>query len=178
MTGARTTPRPICSTPRLLIRELCLEDAPFLVELLNDADFLRFIGDRGVRSEQDARKYLRDGPLDSYARHGHGLWLVEHLADGWPIGICGLLRREQLDAPDIGFAYLPGFRGQGYGNEAGLAVLQHARVVLTMERVLAITQRDNAASIGLLNKLGLRRTGTVQLDAASPELERFEIRLT
>lgn len=168
--------RAILQTPRLSIRELRLDDAPFIVELLNEPDFLRYIGDRGVRDLEGARAYLQGGPLASYAEHGHGLWLVQLRDNGAPIGICGLLRRQTLDAPDIGFAYLADYRGQGYGYEAARAVLDHGRDALGMERVVAITQPDNTASIGLLSKLGLRREGTVRLDAAGPDLELFATR--
>lgn len=141
-------------TARLRLRQLGPPDAPFIVTLLNDAAFLRFIGDRGVRSIPEALQYIETGPAASYARHGFGLNAVEPRGGGGPMGICGLLQRQELDAPDLGFAFLPDFRGRGFAREASEAVLEDARARLRLPRVLAITQADNAASIALLERLG------------------------
>ncbi len=143
-------------TERLLVRELTLADAPFILELLNEPAFHLYIGDRGVRDIAGAEKYLRDGPLASYARHGHGLWLVELKADRTPVGINGLLKRDILPLPDLGFAFLARHNGKGYGYESSVAVLLHGREVLKMHEILAITALENPASIGLLGKLGFR----------------------
>jgi RimJ/RimL family protein N-acetyltransferase len=141
-------------TTRLRIRRLTAGDAPFILELLNDPAFLRYIGDRNVRSLDDARKYIADGPVASHATLGFGLDLVVRKAGDVPIGICGLLKRDALPDPDIGFAYLAPYCGAGYGQEAAARCLQHARDVLGLPRVLAITSPDNTASIHLLEKLG------------------------
>ena len=109
---------------RLLLRELSIADAPFILELLNDSDFPRYIGDRGVRTLADAEHYIQQGPAVSYARHGHGLYLVARRGDEAKIGICGLIRRDTLPCEDIGYAFLPAYRGQGYGIEAAKAALQ------------------------------------------------------
>jgi ribosomal-protein-alanine N-acetyltransferase len=151
--------REILRTPRLRLRELVEDDAAFLVELLTDADFLQHIGDRGVRDVESALAYLAAGPQASYARHGHGLWLCELLDTGEAAGMCGLLRRDELEAPDIGYAWLPRFRGRGLALEAATATLAHAREVLAMDPVLAIVSPGNAASCRLLEKLGLRALG-------------------
>jgi RimJ/RimL family protein N-acetyltransferase len=143
-------------TARLVLRRLCDDDAPFIVGLLNEPSFLRYIGDKGVRSEEDARRYLRDGPLASYGRHGFGLYLVELKESGQPIGISGLLKRDYLEDPDVGFAFLPRFWSQGYGLESAAAVLAQGRERFGLRRVLAITSPDNLASIALLGKLGFR----------------------
>jgi [ribosomal protein S5]-alanine N-acetyltransferase len=143
-------------TPRLRLRQMLPGDASFLVSLLNDPAFLRFVGDRGVRSVSDAFDYIEKGPTTSYTRHGFGLNIVEPIDGGEPIGICGLLKREELDAPDLGFALLPDFRGLGFAREAAAAVLQDARGRLGLRRVLAIAQPDNQASITLLERLGFR----------------------
>jgi [ribosomal protein S5]-alanine N-acetyltransferase len=163
----------IARTPRLQVRMLSLDDAGFIVQLLNQPDFLRFIGDRGVRDVEQARSYLREGPLTGYALDGHGLNAVE-LHDGTLIGLCGLLRRDGLPGPDIGFAYLPSHYGQGYACEAGEAVLAHARHILGIERVLAIVSPDNTRSIALLRRLGLRDAGTVTLPGKDEALLLFE----
>ena len=142
-------------TSRLRIRRLAPADAPFIVSLLNDPAFLRYIGDRNVRSVADAVAYIADGPAASHARFGFGLDAVETLG-GESMGICGLLRREELDAPDLGFAFLPAFRGRGFAREAAEAVLDDAAGRLAVRRVLAVVQADNDASIGLLGRLGFR----------------------
>ena len=117
----------ILATERLGIREFTFTDAAFVMELLNEPAFIEFIGDKGVRDIAGAEKYLREGPLASYARHGFGLWCVARRTDGLPFGSCGLLKRDFLDHPDLGYAFLARHHGQGYAHEAATAVLRHAR---------------------------------------------------
>lgn len=148
---------------RLVLRELNLTDAPFILELLNDGDFHRYIGDRGVRTLSDAEDYIQQGPAVSYAQHGHGLYLVMRREDEARIGICGLIKRDTLPCEDIGYAFLPAWRGQGYGVEAAQAALQDGRERLGIERVVAIVTPGNERSIGLLAKLGLSRGKLVRL---------------
>jgi len=143
-------------TDRLILRWLSAGDAAFILELVNDADWLRYIGDKGVRNLDDARGYIDKGPIDMYRRLGFGLYRVELKTDGTPIGICGLIKRETLDDVDIGFAFLPQFRSQGYGSEAARETLEHGRDVFGLKRVVAITSADNEASGRLLEKIGLR----------------------
>lgn len=150
-------------TQRLRLRPLTEADAAFILELLNDPDFIRQIADRGVRDLDSAREYLRKGPLASYAEHGHGLLMVETRADAEPLGICGLVRRPGLAHPDLGYALLPAGRGSGYASEAGAAVLAHAREVLGHARVLAIVNPDNLRSISVLERLGFAAEGTISL---------------
>jgi RimJ/RimL family protein N-acetyltransferase len=148
--------RAIVGTERLELRELSFADAVFVAELLNDPDFLRFIGDRGVRTEEDARGYLEKGPLASYARHGFGLYAVVTRDSVETAGICGLLQRDWLDEPDVGFAYLPRFRGRGYALEAASAILDDAARRLGLARVGAIVSPENERSLRVLAKLGFR----------------------
>lgn len=148
-------------TARLRLREFAESDAAFALALLNEPDFHRFIGDKGVRTIADAERYLREGPIASYTKHGHGLWRVVLRDTGEPVGMCGLIRRDYLDAPDIGFAYLARHCGKGFGYEAGAATIAYGRDTLNLRRVLGITQPDNAPSIALLRKLGLREEGTL-----------------
>lgn len=160
----------VIETKRLALRRLTTEDAGFMLELLNDPDFLRYIGDKKVRTREDACGYIQAGPMQSYAQHGFGLERVELRATGEAVGICGLLKRDWLDAPDLGFAFLPRFRRHGYASEAAAAVLAWARSSLGARRVLAIVDADNAASIGLLSKLGFRQDGRVTPPGETVEL--------
>ena len=146
----------ILETPRLALRELTLADAPLILELVNEPLWLKFIGDRGVRSLADAEGYIRKAALASYAQHGFGLWLVQRKSDGASLGICGLIKRETFTDVDIGFAFLSRFHGQGYAAESAAATLDHARCQLGLKRIVAITSPDNTGSIRLLEKLGLR----------------------
>lgn len=141
------------STERLELRWLKAEDADFILELMNDADWLRFIGDRGIRTVDDARDYIATGPAAMYPS-GFGMYAVESTEGGNVIGICGLLRRDWLEAPDIGYAFLPRFRGMGYAQEAAAATLEYART-LGISRILAIVSPDNHGSIRLLTKLDM-----------------------
>jgi len=145
----------VLSTSRLSLRRLDEGDAAFIVELMNDPDWLRFIGDRGVRTLDDARDYIATGPGAMYARHGYGLYAVERRNEPGPIGICGLVRRDWLEDADLGFAFLPAFRGAGYAREAAAATLEHAKDDLGLHRVLAIVSPENEASVRLLAKLGM-----------------------
>lgn len=163
----------VLETDRLTLRRLTVGDAPFMLDLLNQPSFLRFIGDRGVRSLEAARGYIARGPLASYERHGFGLYLVVLQTTGDALGICGLLQRDFLDAPDIGFAFLPRFWSQGYAFEAASAVLAYGRNALGIGRILAITAPDNTASIRLLEKLGLRFQGLVKTSADGPQDKLF-----
>ena len=160
MTG--TVPRPagkILETPRLRLRELVAADAPFVLELLSDPDFVRHIGDRGVRDLDTAKTYIADGPQASYAAHGFGLWLAELRETGEPAGMCGLLKRDTLEDADMGYAWLPAFRGRGLALEAAVATLRYAFALLRLPRVLAIVGQDNIASQKLLARVGMAKQG-------------------
>jgi len=160
-------------TARLRLRRLSEGDAGFLVELLNEPSFLRYIGDRGVRTAEDARRYVEKGPLESYARFGFGLLRVELRDGGEPIGICGLLKRDALPDADLGFALLPRFWSKGYAFEAATVVLDHGREALALKRILAITSPDNVASIQLLEKLGFHFDRMARLSPEAPEVRLF-----
>ncbi len=158
---------------RLSLRELGLHDADFILRLLNEPGFLRFIGDKGVRTLDDAREYLIKGPLESYRRHGFGLYLVSRRADGTPIGMCGLVKRDSLVDPDVGFAFLEAHWSKGYASEAAAAVLAHGRNTLGIARIVAITALDNQGSIAVLEKIGLTLERRVRLGDDSKELNLF-----
>lgn len=149
---------PVLLTPRLAIRAFTLDDAAFIVELLNDPGWLKHIGDRGVRTQDDARRYLSAGPIAAGARQGFALWAVLRRDDpsGAPIGMCGLVRREGLEHVDLGYAFLPTARGQGYAREAAAAVLKHGFERLGLSRIVAITAVDNEASGRVLEAIGMK----------------------
>ena len=153
----------VLSTERLELREFTADDAEFVLRIVNEPAFLRYIGDRGVRTPDDARRYIADGPVAGYARDGHGLMRVVRKSDGVGVGICGVLKRDSLPGPDIGFSFLPEHWSQGYALESARAVMRHAREVLGLGRILAITTMDNEPSIRLLGKLGFRPEGIVNL---------------
>lgn len=157
----------------MTLRRLSAEDAGFILRLLNEPSWLRFIGDKGVRTLEDARAYILNGPVEMYSRLGFGLYLVELKADGAPVGICGLIKRDALEDVDIGFALLPEHWGRGYAYEAASAVLAYGREVLGLRRVVAITSADNDSSARLLEKLGLRFERMLKLSAGSAELRFF-----
>jgi RimJ/RimL family protein N-acetyltransferase len=160
-------------TGRLTLRRMDLGDAGFILGLLNEPSFLLHIGDKGVRTEDDARRYIAEGPLASYARFGFGLRIVERKDGGEPIGICGLLKREWLEDVDLGFALPPRFWGAGYAFEAASAVLAHARERLGLRRIVAITSLDNEPSIRLLARLAFRFERVARFTAEGPELRLF-----
>ena len=160
----------VMETERLILRELDFSDAEFILALLNEPSFLRYIGDKKVRTIQDAEQYILNGPVASYERHGFGLCAVELKESHTPIGICGLLKRDELPDPDIGFAFLPDFWNRGFAFESAAAVLQDARERLNLHRILAITNQDNEPSIKLLQKLGLHIERVIKMSTDSTEL--------
>ena len=165
--------RTILETERLILRRMTLDDDAFIRALLNEPSFLRYIGDRGVRTLDDARRYIADGPLASYDRVGFGLYIVETKEDEMPIGICGLLKRDTLEHPDIGFAFLPWFWSKGYAFESAAAVINYGRSSLGIGRILAIASPDNDASIKLLQRLGFSYEGTRRLSEGASEVKVF-----
>lgn len=158
----------ILQTERLSLREFNEADAAFIVELVNTDGWIKNVGDKNIKTEERAKDYLLDGPIKSYAKNGYGLCLVELRNEKIPIGMCGIINRETLDNPDIGFAFLPNFTRKGYGFEIAEATLDHAKNNLKIDRVLAITIVQNAASIKLLEKLGFSyyKPITIQHDGA------------
>ena len=164
---------PVIETERVSLCDLTLDDAPFILELVNEPSWLEHIGDRGVRSLEDARSYIRNGPMATLRRHGFCLRQVRRRMDDVPMGLCGLLQRDTLDSPDIGFAFSPAFWGHGYARESAQATLDHARRVLGLPRVLAIVSPANARSIRLLEDLGLHAESRMRLTADADEIIRY-----
>ena len=157
-------------TERLVIREFSLTDADFVVQLLNEELFLQHIGDKGVRSAKDARKYLQDGPIASYSAYGYGLFHVGEKKTGKSLGMCGLLRRNDQPHPDIGFAFLEQYHAQGYAYESAMAVLDYGYDAMNLDTIVAYADAENTRSIRLLEKLGLRFTGETRIDGI-PEIQ-------
>ncbi len=163
----------VLRTERLILRRISTSDAEFILQLLNEPSFLRYIGDKHVRTADDARQYILSNPVASYEKNGFGLYLVSLKETLTPIGICGLIKRDLLEHPDIGFAFLPAYWSKGYGFESAAAVLTLARDVLNFTRVVAITDPDNEASIGLLERLGLRFERMIRFSEDEPEIKLF-----
>ena len=163
----------VIRSERLQLRELELQDDEFILNLLNEAPFVRFIGDKGVRNLPDAREYILKGPMDSYQRFGFGLYLATLIDSGLPIGICGLVKRDTLPDVDVGFAFLSRFWSRGYAAESAAAVLAYGTRQLRLPRIVAITAPDNRASIAVLEKIGLKFERMVKLTDDGEELKMF-----
>lgn len=157
-------------TARLTQRELTEDDAPLMLAILNDPDFIRYVADRGVRTEEDARRHIADGPMASYRDNGFGMYRVE-LKDGTAIGLCGLVKRNGLEDVDIGFAFLPQYRTQGYALEAAQAVMKYGREQISLRRIVAIANPGNGPSLRLLEKLGMKAEGRITLPGKSKEVQ-------
>lgn len=167
----------VLETDRLILRHQTLEDAAFILELVNDPSWIRYIGDRGVRTLEDAQGYIQKS-IDMYEHLGFGFYLTELKDAGIPLGICGLVKRDTLEDIDIGFAFLPRYWGKGYAYEAASAVMTYATATLGLSRIVAINTPDNDASAKLLEKLGLTYINTVQLAGSDEELRLFAVDIT
>lgn len=162
----------ILETERLALRQFTNEDAGFIVELVNTPGWLKFIGDRHIHSDTDAINYLQNGPIKSYRENGFGLWMVEK-KDKTPIGMCGILKRESLENPDIGFSFLPDHMGNGYAFEVAHAVLDYATYQLKLKTIWAIVNPNNKRSIQLLEKIGLSHIKMVPSTTDGSDLMLF-----
>jgi [ribosomal protein S5]-alanine N-acetyltransferase len=163
----------VLETERLILRKLTVGDSEFILELLNDPSWLRFIGDRGVRTLDDSCDYILKNLVSMYEHFGFGLYLTELKGKGVSIGICGLIKRDSLEDVDIGFAFLPKFRGKGYAYESASAVMDHGRRTFGLDRIVAITSLDNYDSTKLLKKLGFSFERIVKLSDDSKSVSLF-----
>jgi RimJ/RimL family protein N-acetyltransferase len=163
----------VLETERLILRRVTVDDSRFILELLNDPSWLRFIGDRGVRTLDDARDYILKSLVAMYERLGFGLYLTELKVEGAPVGICGLIKRDSLEDVDIGFAFLPKFRGEGYAYESASAVMAYGKRAFGLKRMVAITSPDNYGSARLLEKLGFNFERMIKLSDDGEEVRLF-----
>lgn len=163
----------ILKSERLTLREIESDDAQFVLELLNTTGFIANIGDRGVRTEAEARDYIVDRVLGSYQTYGFGMWLVVQTATGLAMGLAGLVKRDGLDIPDVGYAFVPRAWGQGFAQEAAAAVLKHAIEVMGIPKLAAITSAENYASMAVLRKIGFTYQGMIQLPGIERESTHF-----
>ncbi len=167
----------VLETERLILRRFVREDAPFILQLVNEPSFIQNIGDRGVRTLSDAEKYLATGPISSYERNGFGLYLVQLKESGKSIGMCGLIKREALEHVDVGYAFLPAFWSKGYASEAVRGVLKYAKDSVGLSQVVAIVDPKNQGSIRVLEKAGFQFEKMIQLSADDIELKLFALEI-
>lgn len=163
----------ILETERLILREITADDTEFILDLLNQPSFIRYIGDRNVKTPERAQAVIENRYRQSYHELGYGLYVVELKETLEPIGFCGFVRREGLPETDIGFAFLPQFEKKGYAFESADAVMKYGRYVLNLRRVLAITSPDNESSIRLLEKLGFKFEKMLKLPPNNEEVRLF-----
>ncbi|UII75272.1 GNAT family N-acetyltransferase [Flagellimonas sp. HMM57] len=160
-------------TKRLILCEATLEDSEFFYTLLNSPNWIEFIGDKGVRTQEDAKQYIQSNLIDSYQKNGYGLLTMSLKESRKPIGICGFVRRDYLNSPDIGFAILPEHEGNGYTTEACEAIISYGKTELKLQTILGITTPENSKSRNLLIKIGLFEVGIIQPEKDKKELLLF-----
>ena len=165
----------VLETERLSLREVEDADAPFILDLLNSPGFLENIGDRGVRDLDGGRAFIEERLRGSYREHGFGMWIAVQKRDAAPVGMAGLVKREGLETPDVGYAFLPRVWGQGYAQEAAAAVLAHAQGHLGIPKLAAITTPENFASMAVLRKIGFTFQGMIQLPGIEGESTYFTV---
>jgi RimJ/RimL family protein N-acetyltransferase len=164
----------VLETDRLLLRHLTPGDSEFILRLLNEPSFLQNIGDRKVRNLEQAVRYLQDGPMKSYRLHGHGLYLVALKDSLEPVGMCGLLKRDQFQDVDLGYAFLPEHWSKGFASESASAVLEFGRRSLGLAKTIALVSPGNAGSIRVLEKLGFRFSATVRMQPDTSDVFLYE----
>jgi RimJ/RimL family protein N-acetyltransferase len=163
----------VTQTSRLKLRYMDSDDAEFILGLLNDPAFMRYIGDKRVRDVDAAKTYILEGPVASYQKFGYGLYLIELTEDNTPIGMCGIIKREFLDCAELGYALVPEYYGCGYALEAAEATLELAREGFQLSRLVAITASDNKRSIKLLEKLGMLFVKMIELPSGGEEIKLY-----
>lgn len=168
----------ILTTPRLRLRHAELHDAPAMLLLVNEPEFLQNIGDKQVRDLAQAQQYLQNGPIGSYQQFGFGLYLVERLSDNATLGLCGLVQRDYLDRPDVGYALFKQFSGQGYISEAALAVVQYASTQLGLRRLCGIVSPHNLASKRILEKTGMQQVGQKVVPGSEKLVDYYQLDLS
>lgn len=172
-----TAASPELRTERLVLRWLTEDDADLMLDIWNDPEFIRHVGDRGIRTLDEARQAMREGVLELYRKYGYGPFLMVTAGDGARLGICGLFKRDNLEDPDIGFGLLPAHRREGYVYESAKAVTEYARDTLGLERLSAIVSPENTASVRLLEKLGMERKGPIRMPGEDEDILLYEIDL-
>ena len=165
----------VFETERLVLRHFTPDDAPFILELLNEPGWKRFIGDRGVNTIHDAENFIRTVPIASYDKHGFGLYAVEVKDDGSLVGMCGLIKRDTLPDVDLGFALLSRFEGKGFAREAAIATLAHARDVFGLRRVVAITTEDNDRSGRVVERAGMKYEAVITIEGDPESLRLYAV---
>lgn len=163
-------------TERLHLRPANLEDAAFILDLLNTPKWLQYIGDRNVRTLAAAEKYIEERMFPQLKRLGFGNYTVIRKVDGVKLGCCGIYDREGLDGVDIGFSFLPEFEGKGYAYESAACVKEAAFSVFNLKKIGAITLEENMASRKLLEKLGLQFLRMIQVGEDPEELCYYELK--
>jgi RimJ/RimL family protein N-acetyltransferase len=163
----------VLETERLVLRRMTADDAEFILKLLNEPSFIRFIGDKGVRNRVDAVHYIQSGPIANYERFGFGQYLVELKQGRVPIGMCGLTKKDSLPDADIGYSLLPAYWSKGYAVEAAAGVKAYVKDVLGIRKLLAVTIPENESSIKLLEKIGFRFERMIRLSEDADELKLF-----
>jgi len=164
-------------TPRLRLARVSVDDSALMLAVWNDPAFIRNVADRGIRNEDQAREAIAAGPEKLFDKYGYGPYSMMLKSTGEMIGICGLFKRENLEAPDIGFAVLPDHVGKGYAGEAAAAVVNHARDDLGIETLTAIVSPSNQASIGLIEKLGLEFDRMIRMPGDDSEICLYSMAL-
>lgn len=165
----------ILETKRLCLRQASSDDAKFILELLNDPAFIQNIGDRGLRTLEDARNYISNRLITSYKDYGFGMYLVVLKNTGEVAGLCGLVKRDGLDDVDIGYAFLPRYWSKGYATEAALAIKEYAKDAIGLKRLVAITDPLNQGSIRVLEKIGLKFEKMIRLSEDDIDLKLYGI---
>jgi len=168
----------VLETERLILSRLSYGDCEFIYELVNEAAFKKYIGDKNVNSVEDAHSYLKNGPIGSYEQHGFGMFLVTAKDSSEALGICGLVKREQFPEPDLGFAFLRRFWDQGYALESSRAVLEYGVAQLALRRIIAIADPENSASVRLIEKLGFGYAGPVRMAGEARDIHMFALETT
>jgi ribosomal-protein-alanine N-acetyltransferase len=165
----------LIETERLTMRRITPHDADLMLAVWNDPAFVRYVGDRGIRTIEQAAKAIEEGAMRLFSEHGFGPYRMALKTDDTAVGICGIFAREGMDEPDLGFSVLPEFCKRGFAYESAVAVIRHARVDLKLPRLTAIVSPENAASVGLIEKLGLQFERMIRLPGENSDISLYAV---
>ncbi|ASD69160.1 GNAT family N-acetyltransferase [Pseudoalteromonas piscicida] len=167
----------IAAGKRIFLRKANLNDAGFLLRLLNQKSFIDNIRDKGIKTQQQAEEHIEQAYLIPYQIGAPAAYIVVEASSNISIGLCGLYQRPFFNIPDLGYALLDEFTGRGYASEAARLLMEYAKLEEGYVKLGAITLESNCSSMSLLSKVGFSRIGKIIIESDFTPVVVFECQL-